>query len=107
MGDVIPVTRAPARLIGWAADVAAKAVPPVVVIELQAGKVRLFAPAVRATPRPDVAEAMKAPALTASGWDLQADFSTVPPGTYDVRILQVSSAGVPTSCDPKRRLEVK
>ena len=94
------------HLIGWAADVASKMVPPVVIIELNGAK-RWFAPAVRATPRPDVAAAFAIPGLVASGWDLLADLSPVPVGNYDVRVLEVSSAGFPLVCDPKRRLNVK
>jgi hypothetical protein len=94
------------RLIGWAADQATKTVPPVAIIEL-AGPSHWFAPAVRATPRPDVAAALGVPSFGRSGWDLLADFSAVPAGVYDVRIRQVSAAGMPLVCDAKRRIEVK
>jgi len=105
--EVSAVARAEqTRLVGWAADAATKTVPPVVVVEL-AGAKHFFAPAVRATPRPDVAEAMKAPSLLAAGWDLLADFSAVPPGKYDIHILQVSAAAFASVCDPKRQIELK
>lgn len=92
---------------GWAADVAAKTVPPVVVIELTDGKKRFFAPAVHASPRPDVGAAFGAPSLTGSGWDLVADFAALPPGVYDVHVLEVSPGGYPFVCDPKRKLEIR
>lgn len=105
--DVSSVSRkAETRLLGWAADQATKTVPPVVVIELDGPK-RWFAAAARTLERPDVAQALDAPALVASGWELVADFSGVEPGTYEVRIFEVTSGGFPLVCDPKRHIEIK
>jgi len=93
------------HLIGWAADVANK-VAPVVVIEL-AGAKKYFAPAVHATPRPDVAAFFNIASLRGAGWDVLAQFVNVAPGTYDVRVFEVSVAGDALVCDPKRKLSVK
>jgi hypothetical protein len=97
---------APTLLVGWAADINKKTVPPVVIVEL-VGEGRYFAAAVRASPRPDVAEVMKAPSLVGAGWDLLGDFSPVPPGAYDLRLLSVSAEGIPEMCDPKHKLVVR
>src|SRR6185503_3623115 len=77
------------RLIGWAADTSTGTVPPVVVIEL-AGKQTYYVKAVRLTKRPDVAAALKMPALVNSGYDAMASFRVVEPGEYAFNVLQVS-----------------
>jgi hypothetical protein len=94
------------RLVGWAADTNAKTIPPLVVIQLTGNK-KYYAPAVHATPRPDVAQAYGAPNLVGAGWDVLGNFSKVDPGLYEVRILEVSPAGDALVCDPKKKLTVK
>lgn len=96
----------PTHVLGWAADVGHKTVGPVVILELR-GSGRFFAPAVRGVARPDVAAAMKAPELTDAGWEVLVDFSAVPAGSYEARLLSVSQAGVPEVCDPRHSVSVQ
>ena len=103
--DVNPIERdVPVQMIGWASD--DDSAPPIVLLEL-AGAVRYYSPAIRATPRPDVATALKAPALLRSGFDLNVSFRDVEPGQYDVNVVQLTSTGKSLICETKRKLLVR
>lgn len=104
--DLVTVKRSSSpNLIGWAAE--AETVPPVVIVELVGPKKKFFAPATRATKRPDVAAANHAPALVDSGYDLIGVLSDVEPGTYAVHLIQVGASGNSTECDSRRQLKVE
>jgi len=119
-------------LIGWAADGETGTVPPVVLVQLtRAGDVKaeekqapaskaatrtpeskragnaFFAPAIRLTPRPDVAEVLKTPAFFDAGYDLLASFKNVPAGEYVINIQQVTSVGKALVCDTRRKLKIE
>jgi hypothetical protein len=105
-----PVNRVPldhpVALTGWSADIASGSVPPVVILEFE-GATRFFAPAARITKRTDVAQFFKRPELADSGYDALIAFAGLPPGTYAVKIDSVTAAGAVTSCDPRRKIEIK
>ena len=93
------------KIAGWAADPATGAVPPFVFVEL-AGKRTFYAAAARGPKRPDVAKALGLPELVDAGFDLVADLSGVPAGTYAVQIDQVSTAGAAFTCNARRKIKV-
>jgi hypothetical protein len=106
--DLTTVKReSPTMLVGWAVDWATSTVPPVVIIELAGAKKKFYAPAVRATKRPDVATATKSPAYVRSGWDVLGVLKDVDPGEYAVHVIQVNTMGMALSCDTRRKLKVE
>src|SRR5262249_29774395 len=106
--DVTTVKRESATmLVGWAVDWATSTVPPVVIIELAGTKKKFYAPAVRATKRPDVVADTKTPAYLRSGWDVLGVFKDVDPGEYAVRVVQINTMGNVLSCDTRRKLKVE
>jgi hypothetical protein len=103
--DVNPVERdVPVQMIGWASDDGSA--PPIVLLEL-AGAVQYYSAAIRGTQRPDVAAALKAPALLHSGYDLFVSFRDVDPGRYSVNVVQVTSSGRSLICDTHRKILVR
>ena len=74
-----------ARFIGWIAD-AQLQVPTSFRIVLE-GETVHGVDAIPGTSRPDVAEALKSPALASSGFNVVAVLSDVPPGNYTVRLM--------------------
>jgi len=106
--DVTTVKReSPTMLVGWAVDWATSTVPPVVIIELAGTKKKFYAPAVRATKRPDVAADTKNPAYVRSGWDVLGALKDVDPGEYAVHVVQINTMGNVLSCDTRRKLNVE
>jgi hypothetical protein len=96
----------PLHFTGWAADVSAGSVPPVVILEF-AGATRYFAPALRITKRLDVAQTFKHPELVDAGYDAVVSFAGVVPGTYAVKIDSVTASGAVLQCDTRRKIELK
>lgn len=96
----------PLYFTGWAADVNAGAVPPVVILEF-VGAARYFAPALRITKRLDVAQTFKHPELVDAGYDSLVAFVGVAPGTYALKIDSVTASGTVLQCDTRRKIELK
>ncbi len=96
---------AQAAMVGWAGDMEAGNVPPVVLLEL-VGESSYFVPAFRGFARGDVAKALGISGLAGSGYGTLAGFANVAPGHYPIKVHQVSSTGDVTVCDPKRSVQV-
>lgn len=107
--EIAKVSRdANVTLVGWATGPDRSSVPPVVVVVLTGPDEKaLYAPAQRITPRLDVAEALKSPALAKSGYDLLTTFKDVKAGEYSVKIAQVDLHGNALVCKTKKRLLVE
>lgn len=106
--DVTPVKRdGTTPLVGWAGDADTSTVPPVILVELVSATKKFYAPADRITKRPDVAEALKMPALVNAGYDLLTSFKDVDPGEYAVNVLQVNVAGTAITCSTRRKVKVE
>jgi hypothetical protein len=105
--DVVTVTRGvPSRFVGWAADRTTNTVPRVVQVTLVGERI-YAAPAVRLTPRSDVARSLGDPELLHSGYDVLAVLRAVLPGTYAVKVVQVNTRGDLLLCDTRRKLVVE
>jgi hypothetical protein len=105
--DVTTVKReGTTALFGWAADGTTTSIPSVVIVELVGAAKKFYAAATRAK-RPDVAIALKQPALIGSGYDLLASFRDVDPGEYGVQIVQITATGGGLTCDTRRKLKVE
>lgn len=102
--DEIEVVKPNVTFGGWAVDAHSNSVPPEVAIELRGTK-SYYAPAVRGK-RSDVAKAMTNPAFENAGFDVAAIIESVPPGKYQVLILQKAGQGVLT-CETKRSVAVR
>lgn len=89
------------RFEGWAGDVATGTVPVTAVLEL-VGSATYFVPIANRAERPDVASAIKS-GLLLSGWSVEVDTSSLPPGRFGMNIIQ--SDGSSTSrCDTGRSI---
>lgn len=94
------------ELDGWALDDKAKTVPDTVVIELfdaRSGN-KYYAPASRnGRKRADVANFFKEPALEKAGYKVSADIKAVPPGEYEIIVVQLID-GKPSRAYPGRNI---
>lgn len=95
------------RVAGWAADVRSGAVPDTVYLEFVSSTHHgsFFLKADR-TSRPDVASAFSKPALSNAGVISTAGREHIPPGVYQIKILQVAGSLV-TECNANRYIEVR
>lgn len=92
------------KLVGWGANAAAGTSPQSVFIEL-AGATPYFIKASTGVQRPDVATTLKKPGLATSGWEVAANLTDLPAGTYPLKLLMVDgNQGL--SCDTHRSLQI-
>lgn len=93
-------------LDGWALDDKTKVVPDTVVIELLDTKTgaKYYAPATRnARKREDVAKFFKEAAFEKAGYRVNADINAVPPGEYEIIVVQLID-GKPSRAYPSRKI---
>jgi hypothetical protein len=103
--DVTAVKKpAEVALVGWAADAKNLAIPPVIVV-LESPTQRYFINASRSLKRPDVAKALKVPALVDAGYAVNATTASVAPGIYAVKVVQTGTATL--LCDTRRKLDIR
>lgn len=79
-------------VVGWVADAASKT-PSIAACLLIDGDVRSDATAVYGNPRPDVATAYNAPAMTATGYFLSLPAKSLKPGTHSIKVVSVTAGG--------------
>ena len=94
------------ELDGWAFDEKSKSVPETVVIELvsSADGSKYYATASRSTrKRDDVAKFFKEPAFEKAGYQVNADIKAVPPGEYEIIVVQLID-GKPNRAYPARKI---
>lgn len=94
------------ELVGWGLDEKKKSVPDTVVIELFDAKTgtKYYAPATRdARKRDDIVKFFKDPAFEKAGYKVNADIKAVPPGEYEVIVVQVID-GKPNRAYPARKI---
>lgn len=97
----------PVAMDGWVANDVAGTVPPSVVVQLSLGSNSYYAQARRTNQkRSDVAKKTKNPAFEKSAFQLDADLSSVPPGTYTISFLQTDGKYI-IGFDTKWKLEVQ
>lgn len=75
---------------GWAFDKASGTAPEKVFLQLVSEDHRnsRIVPALRGTKRPDVAQALGAPAAVGAGFDVTVDTSGLPAGKYAISVVQ-------------------
>lgn len=91
------------KLQGWAADATQGLLPQQVYLELE-GAQKMWVRAVTGTDRPDVATHFKNPQLQNAGWSAFANLSTLPAGTYTLRVVQIMNDHSETLCETQRKL---
>lgn len=96
--------KARVALNGWSADTKATSVPGPVFVELD-GPVKLYVAAQRGLKRPDVVGVFNNPVLLDSGWEANIDLSAASPGSYKVRVIEVSGTSA-TTCDAQGTLVI-
>lgn len=94
-------------IVGWAADVETKTVPPVVLLELVGAKKKFYGAVTHRMERPDVASVLGSPTLAQAGFKMLASFADVDPGQYLVQVVQVTASGNTLSCTTRRKLEIE
>lgn len=97
---------ASALFAGWAAASSGSAVPSTVTIVLAGSHAKYSVAVPTGAQRPDVAKAQGKPELVTSGYQVNADLSGVPAGTYTVE-LHYHAAGKAWRCDTTRTLSVQ
>ena len=92
------------QLVGWAFSNSTKSVPETVFIELASvkGGGNYYAAATRFD-RPDIVKGYKNPAYLKAGYKVKTDIKSVPPGDYDINIIQVDN-GNPIRVSSKKKL---
>jgi hypothetical protein len=91
---------------GWAVSDTTKTVPDTVVIELVAtkGGAKYYATASRkGRERADVAKFFKDSAFNKSGYTVNADIKSVPPGEYEIIVIQLVN-GAPVRAYPGKKI---
>lgn len=93
------------ELEGWAIDEKGKSIPDTVVIELvSADGSKYYATASRIPrKRDDVAKFFKEPAYQKSGYKINADIKAVPPGEYEIIVVQLID-GKPNRAYPASKI---
>jgi hypothetical protein len=94
-------------IIGWAADVETKSVPPVLLLELIGAKKEFYGAVTHRMERPDVASVLGSPTLAQAGFRMLASFADVDPGEYLVQVVQVTASGNSLSCTTRRKIAVE
>lgn len=106
-GPSVPVSRlARLRLDGWVADVDKGVAQPDVYVEISTASNRRFYIHASRSARPDVAAAFRQPSLMQSGFVASAKVTNLPPGLYDIRILQLAPDTI-EACNSGIKLDVQ
>lgn len=97
------VDKSKVKFNGWAADATQGTLPREVFLELE-GTQKMWVRAVTGAIRPDVATHFKNPSITNAGWNAFANLSTLPAGSYTLRIVQIMGDNSETLCETQRKL---
>jgi peptidoglycan/LPS O-acetylase OafA/YrhL len=92
-----------AMLIGWAIDEKAGNAPQTVFVQLSGGA-NAYVKAAR-TQRPDIADGFRNANLLNSGWSVSVDLSGLPPGAYEINLIQVEGTSA-TICHTGKSISV-
>jgi hypothetical protein len=91
------------EIAGWAVNGSTKSVPETIIIELTPvkGGDNFYATAYRSY-RDDIAKSANVPAYKKAGFMMKTDIKSVPPGEYDINIIQVDNGNALRTSSTKK-----
>ncbi len=99
-------SKKPLLITGWAVDDEKKLFPKELFFRIQDGGEREYYVAAKSIERPDVAVYFKADHFLKSGYSIEADIQSLPPGTYAAMIV-MDAGGKSILCASGRSFVVK
>jgi len=104
--QVITINKADGMNVrGWAFDDVSGTVPSVLVLQLVSGDQRYYANLNRQGARPDLVNVFGKSEYSGAGYAASIDNSTLPPGRYDILVIQKSGKNN-LVCSTYRKLEI-